>query len=356
MIRKIIHIDMDAFFASIEQRDFPEYRGKPVAVGYPEARSVVSAASYEARKFGIHSAMPSLVALRKCKDLIFAAPRFDAYKEASDIIMNIFREFTDLVEPMSLDEAYLDVTENLKGIKSATHIAIDIRRRIKQSTQLTASAGVSFNKFLAKVASDYKKPDGLFVIEPKDADKFIISLPVGKIPYIGKVTESKMRQMGINTGGDLRKMSLDELMVKFGKVGKYYHDIVWNKYDNPVVTEHLRKSIGAERTFENDISDEKELLEELDRVCSILIRRMKKYNLKGKSLTVKFRYDDFDTKSRSKTFDHWINPDYDLKSLAHELFTTPIIPQKPIRLIGVQVSGLDNTEEENLEKQLTLEF
>ncbi len=352
---KIIHIDMDAFFASIEQRDYPELRGKPIAVGYPERRSVVAAASYEARKYGIHSAMPSIIAMKKCPRLIFAPPRFEVYRQVSLKIMQIFNEYTDLVEPMSLDEAYLDVTNNKKNLPSATKIAQLIKADIKKQTELTASAGVSFNKFLAKIASDYKKPDGLMVIRPEDADKFIDSLLIGKIPYVGEVTEKKMKELGIFTGGDLKKLPLDTLTKHFGKTGIYYFQVVRNQWFSPVTTEHERKSIGAERTFDEDITDGEELLKALKDVCEILIKRMNKKNLMGKTVTIKIRYSDFETKTRSKTLNFYINPDYELYSIARELFLSPIMPIKPVRLLGVQVSTLQNIDEKMI-GQLTLDF
>lgn len=352
---KIIHIDMDAFYASIEQRDNPELRGKPVAVGYPERRSVVAAASYEARKYGIHSAMPSIIAMKKCPQLIFAAPRFNVYREVSLQIMNIFYEYTDLVEPMSLDEAYLDVTINKKNIQSATKIAQLIKAEIKKQTQLTASAGVSFNKFLAKIASDYKKPDGLMVIRPEDADKFIDKLPVGKIPYIGEVTEKKMHELGIYTGADLKKFSLDELLKHFGKTGIYYYKVIRNQWFSPVTTEYERKSIGAERTFDEDITDENEMLEALKAICEILANRIRNKNLRGKTVTLKIRYSDFETKTRSKTLSFLINPEYELFTIAKELLFNPIAPIKPVRLLGVQLSTLQN-EDDKMFGQLSLNF
>jgi DNA polymerase IV len=353
--RKIIHIDMDAFFASIEQRDNPDLRGKPVAVGWPEPRSVVSAASYEARKFGIHSAMPSVTALKKCPELIFAKPRFDKYKEASDQIMEIFRRYSDLVEPMSLDEAYLDVTSNKLNIPYATLIARMIKKDINDKTMLTASAGVSFNKFLAKVASDYNKPDGLFVIRPEESLEFISRLPVGKIPYIGKVTEQKMKKMGIFTGGDLQGRSKEELVRDFGKAGIYYWEIVHNEYFCPVITEWSRKSIGAERTFDYDLTNENEICEELNRVCEILSKRLKKKSIRGKTLTIKIKYDDFEQKTRSKTLGYYIGPDYDIYAIAKELLYIPIFPNKPVRLLGLQVSSLESENEIKTE-QISIEF
>lgn len=354
--RKIIHVDMDAFFAAVEQRDNPELRGKPVAVGSPEARSVVSAASYEARKFGIHSAMPSVTALRKCPGLIFVYPRFNVYKEISDQVMAIFHEFTDLVEPMSLDEAYLDVTQNKLNMPSATLIAKRIRERIFEETGLTASAGIAVNKFLAKVASDMNKPDGLTLIRPEDMDAFIDKLPVGKIPYIGSVTEQKMKRLGIRTGGDLKRHTREQLVEKFGKPGNYYYEILRNEHYDPVTPEHTRKSLGAERTFDEDITDENVMLEALGWIAGIVAKRLNKHNIKGKTVTLKIKYFDFVQKTRSKTLNFYINPDYELLTIARELFYSPIPPVKPVRLLGISVSGLNTDEDIPEPGQMTMEF
>ena len=251
--RKIIHIDMDAFYASVEQRDNPELRGKPVAVGGSRERGVVMAASYEARKFGVHSAMPSVTAKRKCPELVFVSPRFDVYKAVSHQIREIFAEHTPLVEPLSLDEAYLDVTENLKNIASATEIAEQIRARIRSETGLTASAGVSYNKFLAKLASGHRKPDGLFVITPRTGAGFVETLPVGKFHGIGPVTSAKMEGLGIRTGSDLKAKTLEFLEQQFGKAGAYYYWIARGIDERPVCADRARKSIGAEHTFNTDL-------------------------------------------------------------------------------------------------------
>src|SRR4051794_37038215 len=251
--RKIIHIDMDAFYASVEQRVNPELRGKPVAVGGAQARGVVAAASYEARKFGVHSAMPSVTAKRRCPDLIFVPPQFETYKAISLQIRSIFAEYTPIIEPLSLDEAYLDVTENLKGIVSATWIAEEIRARICTETQLTASAGVSYNKFLAKLASDHRKPDGLFVITPEMGPAFVETLPVRKFHGIGPATARKMEQLGIRTGLDLRAQTLDFLQQHFGKAGSYYYWAARGIDERPVRADRIRKSVGAENTFPVDL-------------------------------------------------------------------------------------------------------
>src|SRR5689334_12367543 len=251
--RKIIHIDMDAFYASVEQRDNPELRGKPVAVGGSRERGVVAAASYEARKFGVHSAMPSITAKRKCPDLIFVKPRFDAYKAISLQIREIFAGYTPIIEPLSLDEAYLDVTENLRGIPSATQIAEEIRARIRAETELTASAGVSYNKFLTKLASDHRKPDGLFVITPKMGPSFVETLPVRKFHGVGPATAKKMARLGIETGLDLKGQTLEFLQQHFGKAGSYYHWAARGIDERPVRADRIRKSIGAENTFPADL-------------------------------------------------------------------------------------------------------
>ena len=352
--RKIIHVDMDAFFASVEQRDNPQLRGKAIAVGGSRRRGVVSAASYEARKFGVRSAMPGAVALKLCPHLIFVRGRFEAYKEASDIVMSIFREYTDLVEPMSLDEAYLDVSENNFNIQSATRIAQEIRQKIKDQTQLTASAGVSINKFLAKVASDYNKPDGIKVIKPNEADKFIEGLPIEKFPGIGKVTARKMHTLGISKGIDLKNLRKAELQILFGKNGNYYYQIVRNLYDNPVSPYRERKSLGAERTYEKDLIHEKEILGELKNVSDILIARLIKKAVSGRTMTLKIRYDDFTTYTRSKTFESYVGGDDDIFRLACSILAGEKI-EKPVRLLGITISNLEEQDKKN-NIQLQLDF
>jgi len=354
-MRKIIHIDMDAFFASIEQRDFPELRGNPVAVGGSGKRGVVAAASYEAREFGVFSAMPSSIALRKCPDLIFVNHRFDVYKEVSHQLREIFMEYTDLVEPLSLDEAYLDVTENKKGLKSATIIAKEIKSRIKDETNLTASAGVSINKFLAKVASDQDKPDGLFVITPKQAELFVDNLPIEKFFGIGKVTARKMHELGINFGRDLKQIPKEELVRRFGKVGRYYFDIsraIDNRWVNP---NRIRKSLGAERTFEDDLLMEDSILEQTQRIAHILIERMERSNSKGKTVTLKLKYNDFEVINRSKTIGHFISKPDEIIQISNELIQREVPAKKGIRLIGLTISNLENVEDDS-PKQLTLDF
>ncbi|MCG8306995.1 MAG: DNA polymerase IV [Cytophagales bacterium] len=354
-MRKIIHIDMDAFFASIEQRDFPELRGKPVAVGGAGKRGVVAAASYEARKFGVFSAMPSSIALRKCPDLIFVKHRFDVYKSVSQQIREIFLEYTDLVEPLSLDEAYLDVTENKKGLKSATIIAQQIKSKIRKTTGLTGSAGVSINKFLAKIASDQNKPDGLFVITPGEAEAFVNNLPIEKFFGIGKVTAKKMHELGIVKGLDLKLRSLEELTKRFGKVGKYYYNIARAIDNREVNPNRIRKSLGAERTFEKDLISKEEILAQTKRISDILTDRMKLSKAKGKTITLKLKYNDFEVINRSKSFGHFIEEPSEIHRIAEELIKKELPAKKGIRLLGLTISNFEKTEG-GRPKQLTIEF
>ncbi len=355
-IRKIIHIDMDAFFASVEQRDHPELRGKPVAVGGNKMRGVVAAASYEARKFGVRSAMPSKFAYKLCSKITFVRPRFEAYKEASDIVMSIMKTYTDLIEQVSIDEAYIDVTENKFSIPSAKWIAIEIKKKIFKQTKLTASAGVSFNKFLAKVASDYKKPDGLFVVTPQEADAFIDALPVGKIPGVGKVTEEKMNKLGILTGSDLKGRTKYYLAEHFGKHGAYFYDLLRHQINNPVTPEHIRKSLGSERTFEKDISDEQEMIIALYNISKRVSERMEKRDLMGKTVTLKIKYFDFELNTRSRTIQNYISSESEIFDIASELLFVPIKPIKPVRLLGIQISNLNTGSDVEVPKQLTLNF
>jgi DNA polymerase-4 len=354
-MRKIIHIDMDAFFASIEQRDQPELQGKPVAVGGAGKRGVVAAASYEARKYGVFSAMPSSIALRKCPELIFVPHRFDVYRQVSRQIRDIFLEYTDLVEPLSLDEAYLDVTENKKGLKSATIIAREIKARIKETTQLTASAGVSINKFLAKVASDQDKPDGLFVITPKQAEAFVENLPIEKFFGIGKVTAEKLHQLGIMHGRDLKKISREELVSRFGKVGRYYFQISRAIDHREVNPNRIRKSLGAERTFEDDLLEEYEIHEQTSRILDILMERIEKAKVKGKTITLKLKYNDFETVNRSHSLQHYTSEKNEIELISLDLMNKELPPKKGIRLIGLTLSNL-NTQDNAATLQLTLDF
>ncbi|HKJ44237.1 MAG TPA: DNA polymerase IV [Balneolales bacterium] len=340
--RKIIHIDMDAFYASVEQRDKPELRGKAVIVGgSPDGRGVVATASYEARKFGVHSAMPAARAKRLCPHGIFVKPRFDAYKEISLQIRDIFFEYTDLVEPLSLDEAYLDVTENLVGNPSATLIAREIRKRIKEETGLTASAGVAPNKFLAKVASDINKPDGMTVITPEDAEKFIETLPIGKFHGIGKVTEKKMKSLGIKTGADLKKWPEIDLVNQFGKVGSYYYGIAKGIDDREVKAHRIRKSIGAENTFSEDYDDIQWMQKQLDEIAFKVAGRLEKSHTKGRTITLKVRFANFQRITRSMTLIQSVSDTDTIASVAKELLTQTEAGERKIRLLGITVSNLD---------------
>lgn len=355
MQRKIIHIDMDAFFASVEQRDFPELRGKCIAVGGNEERGVIATASYEARKYGVGSAMSSVVAKRKCPHLIFVKPRFQVYKEVSNQIREIFLEYTDLVEPLSLDEAFLDVTQNHKNIDIATEIANEIKQKIKQRTNLTASAGVSFNKFLAKIASDYNKPDGLFVITPKMAEGFIEQLPIKKFHGIGKVTAERMRMMGIHTGLDLKKLELEKLLREFGKSGQYYYNIVRGLDLREVNPTRIRKSSGSETTFNKDLEN----LEELQLALFPLIEDVWNWSLKtvvyGRTITIKIKYSDFtvSTKSRSASFSIKNKNLFD--QICYDLLAEGYSSDKTVRLLGVSISNLENNHKK-IGTQLEIPF
>jgi DNA polymerase-4 len=355
-MRKIIHVDMDAFYASIEQRDNPEYRGKPLAVGYAFERGVVAAASYEARKRGVHSAMPSLTAMARCPELIFVPARFDVYREVSMQIREIFLAFTDLVEPLSLDEAYLDVTENKYRVRSATLIAQEIRKRIKTATALTASAGVSVNKFLAKIASDYKKPDGLFVVTPDDAEAFVETLKIEQFWGVGKVTAEKMHSLGIHTGSDLRKFDEVALTRIFGKSGQMYY---WNARgvdDREVVPERVRKSLGAENTFAVDLDDGEELLKKLLEIAQEVWDRLCERYFAGRTVTLKIKYADFREMSCRKTLPTTIKKFGVFWAVAKELLRSVHLDHgQKIRLMGLTVS---NAEDENRGgyRQMLLDF
>ncbi len=355
-IKKIIHIDMDAFYASVEQRDNPKLKGKALAVGSAEKRGVVMTASYEARKFGVHSAMASKMALLKCPHLIFVKPRFDAYKSVSRQVMNIFKSYTDLVEPMSLDEAYLDVTNNKQNMPSATLIAKEIKKRIKDELYLTASAGVSINKFLAKVASDIHKPDGLTLIRPEDADSFIEKLAIEKIPGIGKVTASRMIALGIKTGGDIKKLAKEFLIKKFGKAGEHFYNIVHCLNDDPVVAERKLKSISNETTFDEDVLDDNIFKETLLILSESVIRRMKRNNISAKTVTLKIKYFDFVTQTRSRTLYEEFDDETILIQTLNDLLITPNKIERPVRLIGVGVSNLNDHLTIEIPVQFTLNF
>lgn len=347
---------MDAFYASVEQRDFPEYRGKPVIVGgSPEGRGVVAAASYEVRKFGVHSAMPAARAIRLCPQAIFVKPRFEVYREVSEQIREIFFQFTDLVEPLSLDEAYLDVTENHINLPSATLIAKEIRRQIREKTRLTASAGVAFNKFLAKVASDINKPDGMAVITPDKADAFLESLPIGKFHGIGSATEKKMKSLGIYTGKDLKEWDEIDLVERFGKTGRYYYRIVRGKDNREVKAHRIRKSIGKERTFSEDVEELSWIHNFLEELAEKISKSMKKKKMAGKTVTLKVRYDDFETLTRSTSFSHYINRGEDIAETAKSLLEQTEVGKRKVRLLGITLSNLNLSEEGRFE-QLSIPF
>lgn len=354
-MRKIIHIDMDAFYASIEQRDNPEYRGKPLAVGYSGERGVVAAASYEARKYGVRSAMASKTAIMRCPHLIFAASRFDVYRAVSKQIMEIFLDYTDLVEPLSLDEAYLDVTVNHKNMPSATIIAREIRQRIKETTGLTASAGVSVNKFLAKIASDYKKPDGLFVITEKEAEQFVERLNIEQFWGVGKVTASKMHRLGIHTGADLKKETEEYLVRHFGKSGHIYYSNARAIDFREVKPERIRKSIGAENTFLTDLSELEGMKAELRKIAEDVWRRIGKRDFYGRTITLKIKYADFELITRSRTMPGFVN-DFDLFwDTAKELLQHIDISVKKIRLMGLSISNIYEIEQPKI-YQLRFDF
>lgn len=354
--KKIIHVDMDAFYASVEQRDNPELRGKPIIVGgSPNSRGVVATASYEARRFGVHSAMPSSHAYRLCPQAIFVKPNFEAYKQVSAQIRDIFRSYTNLVEPLSLDEAYLDVTKNKREIESATYIAEEIRKRIYLTTGLTASAGVSYNKFLAKVASDYKKPNGITVIIPARATMFIDQLPIGKFFGIGEKTEAKMKKLGIHTGYDLRKWDIASLARYFGKMGVYFYYIA-RGIDNRIVSPNrIRKSIGAEHTFPVDINNYDEILSHLQEIAVEVEHRMVKSNTRGKTITLKVRYANFQRITRSRSIRTAMNNSKKLYEITSELLAHTDVGNRAVRLLGIQVSMLDGKRQKN-KKPMQLEL
>jgi DNA polymerase IV len=350
--RKIIHIDMDAFYASVEQRDNPDLRGKPVAVGGSRERGVVAAASYEARKFGVRSAMPSVTAKRQCPDLIFVKPRFEVYKDISRHIRTIFAEHTEIIEPLSLDEAYLDVTGNIQDIPIATEIATMIRAKILSETGLTASAGISYNKFLAKLASDQRKPNGQFVITPKMGPEFVQDLPVGKFHGIGPATSAKMNGLGIFTGLDMRNQTLEFMTANFGKAGTYYYWISRGIDERPVRANRIRKSIGAENTFSQDLADYEALAAELKPLIEKVWRHCQTMGARGRTATLKVKFSDFELITRSRSVAVIDSAD-DLSSLALELLKQLMPPKKAIRLLGVSVSGFTDLEPED-EDQLPL--
>lgn len=358
--RKIIHIDMDAFYASVEQRDNPELHGRPIAVGHAGERGVVSAASYEARRYGVRSAMASLKAMRLCPELIFVPGRMEVYKEVSDTIHSIFRDYTDIIEPLALDEAFLDVTDNKRGIALAIDIAREIKHRVRDEVGLVASAGVSYNKFLAKIASDYRKPDGLCTIHPDQALDFIARLPIESFWGVGKVTARRMHALGIHTGRDLRQWSLDGLTREFGRVGQLYHDFARGIDLRPVEAVRVRKSIGCERTLERDISTRAAVIVELYHTAEELLRRLAAKDFRGNTLTLKIKFHDFTQITRSITQEQELLTMKVILPLAKRLLSEVKYTNHPIRLIGLSVSNPHDEEPDDLLhrtwEQLSLEF
>jgi DNA polymerase-4 len=346
--RKIIHVDMDAFYAAVEQMDFPALKGKPIAVGGSENRGVVSAASYEARKFGVRSAMSGVQAKRNCPDLIFVRPRFDRYKEISRQIRKIFLEYTDLVEPLSLDEAYLDVTTNKKNNPSASLIAQEIRKRIFEEVGLTASAGISINKFVAKIASDYNKPNGQKTVNPEEVESFLEVLDIKKFYGIGKVTAEKFYQLGIFTGQDLKQKSLEYLEKHFKNSGQYYYNIARGIHNSAVKPNRTVKSFGAERTFNENLSSEIYLEERLLNIANELEKRLQKSKISGRTITLKIKYSDFSLQTRSKTLQYYISDKHLLFDVAKELLYQERL-KNSVRLIGISVNNLNNEQKKNTE-------
>jgi DNA polymerase-4 len=353
--RKIIHVDMDAFYASVEQRDNPDLRGKPVAVGGSRERGVVAAASYEARKFGVRSAMPSVTAKRQCPDLIFVKPRFEIYKGVSQQIREIFAEHTPIIEPLSLDEAYLDVTENLQGIPLARDVALAIRARIKEVTGLNASAGISYNKFLAKLASDHRKPNGQYVITPEMGPAFVEGLPVGKFHGIGPATSAKMNSLGLYTGLDMRNQSLEFMQANFGKAGNYYYWISRGVDNREVRADRIRKSVGAENTFFSDLAEFEAMVSELQPLIEKVWRHCEDKGTRGRTVTLKVKFADFELISRSRTVAGTIESNSDLANVAAELLKALFPMKKAVRLLGVSVSGFVE-EEADAPAQIALEL
>lgn len=340
-LRKIIHVDMDAFYASVEQLDNPELKGIPIAVGGGGKRGVVSAASYEARRYGVRSAISGTLARKRCPELIFVKPRFDRYKEISKTIRTIFYDYTDLVEPLSLDEAYLDVTQNKKGVSSASLLAEQIRTRILNETGLTASAGISINKFIAKVASDYNKPNGQKTVEPEEVLVFLENLDIKKFYGVGKVTAEKMYQLGIFEGRDLKQKSIEYLNKHFGKSGTYYYNVVRGIHLSEVKPNRIQKSVAAERTFFDNITSEVFMLEKLEHIAEELEKRLKKGEVSGKTVTLKLKYSDFTTQTRSKTLHYFIADKHLILDTAKELLFQEK-PKNSVRLLGISLSNLNN--------------
>ncbi|MFT7065079.1 MAG: DNA polymerase-4 [Sediminicola sp.] len=350
-LRKIIHIDMDAFYASVEQLDDPELKGKPLAVGGGEKRGVVAAASYEARKFGVRSAMSGYLAKKNCPELIFVKPRFARYKEISQKIRSIFLEYTDLVEPLSLDEAYLDVTVNKKGNPSATLIAQEIRQRIHDELQLPASAGISINKFIAKVASDINKPNGQKTVNPEEVISFLEGLEIRKFYGVGKVTADKMYRLGVFTGLDLKSKSLDFLEEHFGKSGAFYYNVVRGIHHSPVKPNRIPKSVGAERTFDENLSSEIFMLERLENIAKELEKRLKKSNIAGKTITLKIKFSDFSLHTRSKTLPFFIADQSLIMETTKDLLYQEKL-ENSVRLLGISLSNLNTEKKEKFKQEV----
>ncbi|ALM08597.1 DNA polymerase IV [Sediminicola sp. YIK13] len=350
-LRKIIHVDMDAFYASVEQLDNPELKGKPVAVGGGETRGVVAAASYEARKYGVRSAMSGYLAKKQCPDLIFVKPRFARYKEISQKIRTIFLDYTDLVEPLSLDEAYLDVTVNKKGNPSATLIAQEIRQRIYDELKLYASAGISINKFIAKIASDINKPNGQKTVNPEEVISFLEGLEIRKFYGVGKVTADKMYSLGIFTGLDLKTKSLDFLEEHFGKSGTFYYNVVRGVHLSPVKPNRIPKSVGAERTFNENLSSEIFMLERLDNIAKELEKRLKKSNIAGKTITLKIKFSDFSLQTRSKTLPFFVADHSLILETTKELLYQEKL-ENSVRLLGISLSNLNTEKKARLENEV----
>lgn len=346
---------MDAFYASVEQKDFPELKGKPLAVGGSEIRGVISAASYEARKFGVRSAMSGVQAKKLCPELVFVRPRFERYSEISKIIRKIFYEYTDLVEPLSLDEAYLDVTQNKKGNPSASLLAQEIRKRIFEETGLTASAGISINKFVAKVASDYNKPNGQKTVNPDEVEPFLEALDIRKFYGIGKVTAERMYQFGIYTGKDLKNRSLEFLEQHFGKSGTHYYYIVRGIHNSPVKPNRISKSVGAERTFNENLSSEVFMEERLESIAKELEKRLQKHKIAGKTVTLKIKYSDFSQQTRSKTLPYFISDKALLLETAKELLYQEKLKES-VRLLGISLNNLNTEVKKTVVVQLRFEF
>ncbi|HZH86649.1 MAG TPA: DNA polymerase IV [Brumimicrobium sp.] len=352
--RKIIHIDMDAFYASVEQRDNPELRGQPLAVGGTGGRGVIAAASYEARKFGVRSAMPSRVALRKCPTLLFVKPEFEKYKAVSKEINAIFERYTPIIEPLSLDEAFLDVTYSKYEMQSATLIAQQIKNDIRNELDLIASAGVSYNKFLAKIASDQDKPDGLFVITPDEGPAFMKELPIEDFFGVGKVTAEKMKANSIFKGADLLPYSKWELQHLFGKSGGFLYDVVRGVDNRAVQSERVRKSVGAEMTFSEDVNDEISINEKFSQVFDKWWTRYESHGIKGRSVTLKIRNYEFETVTRSITEPDFVLDKVEIRAKLDQILHETIVPGIPLRLIGVSISGFEMEESENEVQQLTI--